>query len=78
VYPDALRSRGVQGEVFARFVVDASGRVDGKSIEIVSASSPAFANAVRYSLERARFQPAEAAGRKVAQLVEQHFQFRLD
>ena len=77
-YPDALRARGVQGEVYARFVVDASGRVDAKSIEILSASSPAFANAVRYSLEKARFQPAEAAGKKVAQLVEQRFQFRLD
>jgi hypothetical protein len=49
-----------------------------KSLEIISASSAPFSNAVRYSLERARFQPAEAAGRKVAQLVEQRFQFRLD
>lgn len=77
-YPDALRSRGVEGEVYVRFVVDVSGRVDTRSLEILSASSPEFVNAVRYSLERARFQPAEAAGRKVAQLVEQRFQFRLD
>jgi protein TonB len=78
VYPDILRSRGVEGEVFARFVVDESGRVDMKTFEVVSATNPLFANAVRYALERARFQPAEAAGKKVAQLVEQRFQFRLD
>jgi protein TonB len=78
VYPEILRARGVEGEVFARFVVSESGRVDMKSFEVISATSPAFANAVRYALERARFQPAEAGGRKVAQLVEQRFQFRLD
>ncbi len=78
VYPDVLRSRGIEGEVFARFVVDEKGRVDMKTFEVITASSPAFSAAVRYSIERARFQPAEAAGRRVAQLVEQHFQFRLD
>ncbi len=78
VYPDVLRSHGIEGEVFARFVVDEAGRVDMKTFEVISASSPPFAAAVRYSIERARFKPAEAAGRRVAQLVEQHFQFRLD
>ena len=78
VYPEILRARGVEGEVFARFVVNETGRVDMKSFEVITATSPAFADAVRYALERARFQPAEAGGRKVAQLVEQHFQFRLD
>ncbi len=77
-YPNVLRSRGIEGEVFARFVVDETGRVDMKTFEVISASSPPFAAAVRYSIERARFKPAEAAGRSVAQLVEQHFQFRLD
>ncbi len=78
IYPDVLRSRGIEGEVFARFIVDENGRVDMKTFEVISASSPAFSAAVSYSLERARFHPAEAAGRRVAQLVEQRFQFRLD
>lgn len=78
VYPDVLRARGIEGEVFARFVVDETGRIDMKTFDILSATSPAFANAVRYALERSRFRPAEAAGRKVPQLVEQRFQFRLD
>ncbi len=77
-YPDALRANGTEGEVCARFVVDESGRVDMKTFEIISASSPAFSAAVRNAVQRARFQPAEAAGRRVAQLVEQRFQFRLD
>jgi len=78
VYPEMLRSRGVEGEVFARFVVNESGRVETKTLEILSTTSPAFESAVRYALERARFEPAEANGRKVVQLVEQRFQFRLD
>ena len=77
VYPEVPRARGIEGEVFARFVVSESGRVDMKSFEVISATGPAFANAVRYALERARFHPAEAGGRRVAQLVEQHFQFTL-
>lgn len=78
VYPELLRSRGVEGEVFARFVVNESGRVEMKTLEILSTTSPAFERSVRYALERARFEPAEANGRTVAQLVEQRFQFRLD
>ncbi len=77
-YPDILRAQGIEGEVIARYVVDESGRVDMTTVEVVSATSPAFSDAVRSALQRARFQPAEAAGRKVAQLVEQRFQFRLN
>lgn len=77
-YPELLRAQGIEGEVLARYVVDEKGRVDTRTLEVMSASTPAFANAVRSALERARFEPAEAAGRKVAQLVEQKFQFRLN
>lgn len=78
VYPEVLRSRGVEGEVFVRFVVNEAGKVEMKTLEIISGTSPAFEASVRYALERARFEPAESNGRKVAQLVEQRFQFRLD
>lgn len=77
-YPEMLRARGMEGEVLARYVVDEKGRVDMKTFEVVSATNPAFASAVRAALERARYEPAEAGGRRVAQLVEQRFQFRLD
>lgn len=78
VYPEMQRSRGIEGEVIARYVVNESGRVEMNTFEVISASSQAFVSAVRYALERARFIPAEASGRKVAQLVEQRFEFRLD
>lgn len=78
VYPEMLRSRGVEGEVFARFVVNNSGTVEMQTLEILGTPSPAFEGSVGYALQRARFEPAEANGRKVAQLVEQRFQFRLD
>lgn len=77
-YPERLRAQGVEGEVLARYVVDERGRVDIRTFEVISASTPAFASTVRSALEQARFEPAEAAGKKVAQLVEQRFQFRLN
>lgn len=78
VYPEMQRSRGIEGEVIARYIVNESGRVEMNTFEVISASSQAFVSAVRYALERARFIPAEASGRTVAQLVEQRFEFRLD
>lgn len=77
-YPDLLRRAGTEGSVLVRFVVDSTGRVDPTSITIVDATHPLFAAAVRDALSRASFRAAEVAGRPVAQLVEQRFDFRLD
>ena len=76
-YPESLRARGLEGEVVARYVVDSTGRVRDGSVEIVAATNDLFADAVRQALARTRFVPAEHAGRPVAQLVEQRFEFRI-
>jgi periplasmic protein TonB len=77
-YPSMLQSAGVEGDVRAQFVVDTLGRVEQGSVRVLDAAHDQFAAAVLTALARARFKPAEAGGRKVRQLAEQTFTFRLD
>ncbi len=77
-YPDALRSSGVEGEVQAQFVVDENGKAEVSSFKVLKATNDLFANAVRTALPNMRFYAAEVGGRKVKQLVQQSFQFKLD
>jgi protein TonB len=76
-YPDLLRSAGVEGAVHAQFVVDTTGRVERESIRFRRSDHQLFERAVIETLLRSRYMPAEVAGRKVRQLVEQAFSFTL-
>jgi len=78
VYPGVLRRAGVEGQVVVRFVVDTLGRVEAESVEVREASHAPFADAVREVMPRLRFRPATAGGRRVRQLVEMPFEFRMD
>ncbi len=75
VYPETLRAAGIEGQVMAQFVVDSTGRVDLPSFTVLDSQHPLFTAAVRSALSRMRFLPAEARGARVAQLVQQSFQF---
>ncbi|HMA20606.1 MAG TPA: TonB family protein [Gemmatimonadaceae bacterium] len=77
-YPDALRSSGVEGEVQAQFVVNEEGKADVGTFKVLKATNDLFANAVRSALPNMRFYAAEVGGKKVKQLVQQSFQFKLD
>jgi protein TonB len=77
-YPDALRSSGVEGEVQAQFVVAEDGKAEVSSFKVLKATNDLFASAVRSALPNMRFYPAEVGGKKVKQLVQQSFQFKLD
>lgn len=77
-YPDALKSVSVEGQVQVRYIVDARGRVEPGSIQVLSTTHKLFAEAVREALLNSRFRPAEAGGHPVRQLVEQPFIFKLD
>ncbi|MEO6864345.1 MAG: M56 family metallopeptidase [Gemmatimonadaceae bacterium] len=74
-YPDALRSKHVEGEVHATFVVDATGRVEQGSIRVTRATNQLFADAVRAALPQMQFAPAAIRGIHVKQLVELPFTF---
>ena len=77
-YPPMLRAASVEGEVLVRFIVDAEGRVERSSLEIVRTTHALFAESVRRWLPATRYAPAELGGAKVRQLVEQRIEFRLD
>ena len=75
-YPDELMEQGIRGAVRVRFTVDRQGRV--RDAQIVSATHPAFAKAVREVLPRWRFEPARsAAGTTVPARVEVPLRFEL-
>ena len=76
-YPEALRSSGVEGQVVAVFVVNEMGRAEADSIRFSRSDNPLFESAVKESLRRIRFVPAETGGGKVRQLVQMPFVFTL-
>ena len=76
-YPEYLRTRGIEGSVVIKFIVDTMGRADSGSFRVVETSQVAFADAVRVALPRMKFVPAEQYGRHVPQLVMQEFRFIL-
>jgi hypothetical protein len=56
--------------VIAEFVVDAEGRVEPATVNLVASPHPTLSEAVRAALPGARFTPAVLAGRPVRQLVQ--------
>jgi TonB family protein len=76
-YPDMLRSANIEGEVLVQFVVDTTGRVDIATFKVLMSSHDMFSQSVRELVRASRFYPAEIAGRRVKQLVQQPFNFTL-
>lgn len=76
-YPAMLRAAAIEGQVLVRFIVDADGRVERSSIEIVRSTHTLFAESVRRWLPATRYAAAEYAGARVRQRVEQRVEFRL-
>lgn len=77
VYPPALLKLGIEGSVMVRYVVDSMGLADIKTLQIIRASRPEFAVAIREALPFMRFSPARMGAKAVPQLVEQPFNFRI-
>lgn len=76
-YPWGMQRQGIEASFVAQFVVDSTGRVDEKSIVFPPDARSQFTNEVRRALRRSRYYPAEVAGQRVTQLVEQRFTFIL-
>ena len=76
-YPEALRRAGVEGEVVVKFLVDTTGRVEMRTVEILRSTHEAFTAAVRETLTRLRFSPAVAGERKTNALAVMPFRFTL-
>lgn len=77
VYPPSMLSAGIEASFVVRFVVDTTGRVDDHSLNFPSSAGRLFIDAVQRVLMRSKYRPAELGGRRVNQLVEQQFTFRI-
>jgi TonB family protein len=77
VYPPELIEQRVEGAVLTSFVIDTTGLADPGSIEVVQSTHALFTQSVRSAIPGMRFSPATVQGRKVRQIVEQRFQFRI-
>ncbi len=76
-YPPDLLAKDVEGSVYTEYVVDTTGYADTASLVILSSTHPEFTQAVREALPYMRFHPAKIGNRKVRQLVEQQFTFKI-
>ena len=77
VYPEEERDNGDDGEVALRVVVDAQGVPLVATLEVLHATSPAFALAAARALARYRFAAAHVASCGVPQVIEIPFWFSL-
>ncbi len=77
VYPAAAKARREEGMVLVQFVIRADSSLDLGSVRVVSATSEAFADAVRTALPTMQFRAGEVDGKPVAQMVQQPFGFQL-
>ncbi len=76
-YPPELMQAGIQGVVYAQFVVDSAGHADTLNLQVLEKVEPQFVVAVKHALPQMRYKPAVFAGRRVNQLVQQAFVFRI-
>ena len=64
-YPANLKRIGVAGQAQVQFVVDVSGKVEPGSVEVVLASTPAFASAAKNVVAKIEFPPGKSKGQVV-------------
>lgn len=76
-YPPDLLAQRIEGSAQVQFVVDTGGFAESHSVKVLSATQPEFAEAVLGALPRMRFRPAIFGSRKVRQLVQQNFTFKI-
>jgi TonB family protein len=76
-YPEALEKAKVEGIVLVQFVVNPDGRADMSTFKVLKSSNGLFTTAVESVLPSMHFVPAEVGGRKVRQLVQMPFGFKL-
>jgi len=76
-YPLKLLELKVEGGAYVQFVVDTTGLADTASFRVISSTHPEFAQSVREALPGMRFTPAILRSKKVRQLVEQPFMFKI-
>ena len=77
-YPPSLLERRIEGSVAVQYIVDTTGMADTSSFVVLTTAHPEFSLAVRRTLPSMRFRSAVMGTRKVRQLVQQLFTFKID
>lgn len=77
-YPPSLLAKRIEGSVAVQYVVDTTGRADTSSFIILTSTHDEFSQAVKKTLPDMRFRSAVMGSRKVRQLVQQLFTFKID
>ncbi len=77
-YPPSLLEKRIEGSVAVQYIVDTTGMADTSSFVVLTTAHPEFSNAVRRTLPSMRFRSAVMGTRKVRQLVQQLFTFKID
>jgi hypothetical protein len=77
-YPAQQVMRGGAGTVLARFIVDSTGRARPESWQSIIATHPDFEKAVKGTMPKARWKPANLAGRPVCELTMDFTRFYRD
>jgi protein TonB len=75
VYPDRLRSNGVEGQVLVQFVVDERGLAQMSTFKVLKSTDNELTQSVMRAVSASSFYPAEIQGKKVKQLVQQPYKF---
>ncbi len=68
-YPQALQDAGVGGKVQLRFVVDANGKVEASTIEVIATTVQALGAAAVEAVAKIEFKPGKKDGSPVRTLV---------
>ena len=76
-YPPAMKTAGVQGNVALRYVVGADGRIERRSVVVISATNKAFEEPAIQTLMSCTYTPAKVGGSPVRQLMEQNIRFTI-
>ena len=77
-YPPSLLAKRIEGSVAVQYIVDTTGRADTASFIVLTSTHDEFSQAVKRTLPEMRFRSAVMGTRKVRQLVQQLFTFKID
>ena len=75
-YPETMRSTGTGGTVELQFVINADGKVDASSIQVVDAPIPALGQAAKAVAEKMEFVPGKKDGQAVRARVSLPIQYK--